>query len=109
MNNVTKEVLTFYDQYDYYFDLSGYSKKRFIEEINFGFDDWTWLDGIKESTVFAFKSNAGSGSVIIVMCISEDNVNLLLFSSDVLLYTNPQSTASYERDKFAKWFKTMLN
>ena len=34
LSNVTKEVLIFYDQYDYYFDLSGYSKKRFVEEIN---------------------------------------------------------------------------
>lgn len=109
LTNVTKEVLTFYDQYDYYFDLSGYSKKRFIEEINYGFDDWTWLYDVKELTVFALKSNAGRGSLIMVMCVSKDNVNLLLFSSDILLHKNPQSTGSYERDKFAKWFKTLLN
>lgn len=109
LTNVTKEVLTFYDQYDYYFDLSGYSKKRFIEEINYGFDDWTWLYDIKELTVFALKSNAGRGSLIMVMCVSKDNVNLLLFSSDILLHKNPQSTSSYERDKFAKWFKTLMN
>jgi hypothetical protein len=109
LTNVTKEVLTFYDQYDYYFDLSGYSKKRFIEEINYGFDDWTWLYDIKELTVFALKSNEGRGSLTMVMCISKDNVNLLLFSSDILLHKNPQSTSSYERDKFAKWFKTLLN
>ena len=109
LTNVTKEVLTFYDQYDYYFDLSGYSKKRFIEEINYGFDDWTWLYDIKELTVFALKSNAGRGSLIMVMCVSKDNVNLLLFSSDILLHKNPQSTGSYERDKFSKWFKTLLN
>lgn len=109
LTNVTKEVLTFYDQYDYYFDLSGYSKKRFIEEINYGFDDWTWLYDIKDLTVFALKSNAGRGSLIMVMCVSKDNVNLILFSSDILLHKNPQSTGSYEKDKFARWFKTLLN
>lgn len=109
LTNVTKEVLTFYDQYDYYFDLSGYSKKRFIEEINYGFDDWTWLYDIKDLTVFALKSNAGRGSLIMVICVSKDNVNLLLFSSDIILHKNPQSTGSYEKDKFARWFKTLLN
>jgi hypothetical protein len=109
LTNVTKEVLTFYDQYDYYFDLSGYSKKGFIEEINYGFDDWSWLYDIKELTVFALKSNAGRGSLIMVMCVSKDNVNLLLFSSDILLHKNPQSTGSYKKDKFTRWFTTLLN
>jgi hypothetical protein len=109
LSNVTKEVLIFYDQYDYYFDLSGYSKKRFVEEINYGFDDWNWLYDIKDLTVFALKSNAGRGSLIMVMCVSKDNVNLLLFSNDILLHKNPQSTRSYENDKFVKWFKTLLN
>ena len=108
LTNVTKEVLTFYDQYSYYFDLSGYSKKRFIEEINYGFDDWKWLYDIKDLTVFALKSNAGRGSLIMVMCVSNDNVNLLLFSNDIMLHENPQSTGSYKKDKFIAWFKTLL-
>jgi hypothetical protein len=107
--SVTKEVLAFYDQYDYYFDLSGYSKKRFIEEINYGFNDWNWLYDIKDLTVFALKSNAGRGSLIMVMCVSKDNVNLLLFSNDILLHNNPQATGSYKKDNFARWFKTLLN
>jgi hypothetical protein len=109
LTNVTKEVLTFYDQYDYYFDLSGYSKKRFIEEINYGFDDWNWLYEIKDLTVFALKSNEGRGSLIMVMCVSKDNVNLLLFSSDILLHENPQRTGTYEKEKFSRWVKTLLN
>ena len=109
LTNVIKEVLTFYEQYDYYFDLSGYSKKRFIEEINYGFDDWNWLYDIKDLTVFALKSNSGRGSLIMVMCVSKENVNLLLFSNDILLYKNPQHINTFEKDKFAKWFKTLLN
>jgi hypothetical protein len=109
LTNVTKEVLTFYDQYNYYFDLSGYSKERFIEEINYGFDEWNWLYDIKDLTVFALKSNAGRGSLIMVMCVSKDNVNLLLFSNDIMLNQNPQSTGSYKRDKFVGWFNTLLN
>ena len=109
LTNVTKEVLTFYNQYNYYFDLSGYSKKRFIDEINYGFDDWKWLYDIKDLAVFALKSNAGRGSFIMVMCVSKDNVNLLLFSNDILLHKNPLSTGSYKKDNFIDWFKTLLN
>lgn len=109
LNNVTKEVLTFYDQYKFYYDLSGYSKKRFIEEIDYGFDDWNWLNDIKDLTVFALRSNTGSGSVVLIMCISKDNVNMVIFSNDILLHRNAQSTGSYHKEKFASWFKTVLN
>lgn len=109
INNIIKEVLTFYDQYDFYFDLSGYSKKRFIEEINYGFDDWNWLNDIEDLSVFAVRTNSGRGSVVMIMCISKDNVNLILFSSDILLHENPQSTGDYDKDKFVSWFKTLLN
>jgi hypothetical protein len=109
LNNVTNEVLVFYEQYNYYFDLSGYSKKRFIEEINYGFNDWNFLYDINELTVFALKSNAGRGSLVMVLIVSNDNVNLLLFSNDILLHENPQGTSSYKKDKFARWFKTLLN
>ncbi|MDP2176491.1 MAG: hypothetical protein Q8K70_11330 [Bacteroidota bacterium] len=109
LENVETEVLTFYDQYPYYFDLSGYNKQRFIKEITFGFDDWTWLNKIETLTVFAYKSNTGQGSVIMLLCVSKDNVNLLLFSNDIMAHKNPQSTSEYERGKFMKWFKTLLN
>lgn len=109
LENVAKEVLTFYNQYNYYFDLSGYSKKRFIEETGYGFDDWSMLNEINELTVFAFKTNMGRGSVIMVLCVSKDNVNLLLFSNDITLHENPQNTGSYKKDKFIDWFTTLLN
>lgn len=108
LNNVTKEVLTFYDQYHYYFDLSGYSKKRFIEEINYGFDDWNWINDINELTVYALRSNSGRGSVVMVLCVTKDNVNLILFSNDIMTHENPQS-GMYYKDKFVGWFKTLLN
>ena len=109
LNNVTDEVLTFYDQYNHYFDLSGYSKKRFIEETNYGFDDWNWLYDVKDLTVFALKSNSGRGSFVMILCVSKDNVNLIMFSNDILLDSNPQSTGDYHKDRFVSLFKTLLN
>ena len=109
MDNITKEVLTFYNQYDYYFDLSGYSKTRFIKEVKYGFDDWSWLNSIKDLTIYAVKSNTGRGSVVMVLCVSKDNVNLLLFSSDILAHKNPHGTNQYEKEKFVDLFKSLLN
>lgn len=109
LSNITKEVVTFYNQYNYYFDLSGFSKKRFIEEINYGFDDWTWLNDIKDLTVYAVRSNTGSSSVVMIICVSRDNVNLILFSSDIMAHENPQATDPYDKDKFVRWFKTIMN
>jgi hypothetical protein len=109
IKNVENEVLTFYEQYPYYFDLSGYSKQRFIKEITFGFDDWTWLNKIEKLTIYAYKSNTESGSVIMLMIVSKENVNLLLFSNDIMAHNNPLSTSENESNKFIKWFKTLLN
>lgn len=109
LNDVTEEVLTFYNHYDYYFDFSGYNKKRFVKEINYGFNDWDWIYDIKNLTVFALRSNTGRGSAVLILCISKDNVNMIIFSNDILLNSNPQTTGSYEKDKFVSWFKTILN
>lgn len=46
MSDVPNEVLKIYDQYKYYFDLTGYTKKRFIKEMEMEFNDWTWLNEI---------------------------------------------------------------
>ena len=107
---VNKEVLKFYDQYKYYYDFSGYSKSRFIEDVHYGFSDWSWLNNINELTVYAMKSNTGYGSLILVVCVSKDNVNLLIFSNDITLTKQlPTMTSPYEENKFSRWFKTLLN
>jgi hypothetical protein len=111
LNNVTKEVLTFYDQYDRYYDFSGFSKDRFIEIFDYGFDDWKWMYDIENLTVFALRSNSGRGSVVIVMCISKNNVNTIIFTNNLEpeLGYNYVSTFKFDKDKFTNWFKTLLN
>lgn len=109
MSDVPNEVLKIYDQYNYYFDLTGYTKKRFIKEMDMGFNDWTWLNEINELTVFALKSNTGYGSYVLVLCVSKDNANMLIFSNNITQRKNPQGTVSYEREKFKNWFETLLN
>ena len=111
---VTSEVLNFYDLYQLYFDGSGFSKDGFIEFIKkFKNNSEGWgdlenkINKIEDLTVFAFKGNSGQGSYVFVMCISKNNVNLIMFSNNY--EPGCISTHSYERDKFARWFKTLLN
>lgn len=114
MNNVTSEVLEFYDFYRRYFDLTGFSKSRFLEMPNFGFDGWEWLNEIEEPTVFAVRSNLGGGSVVLVLCVSRENVNALIFLNNIPMGLGlgpPQSTdhTSRGREQFSRWFRTLLN
>jgi len=108
LNNVTREVLNFYDQYTWYYDYSGFNKNRFIENFDYGFEDWEWLYEIEELTVFALRSNSGGGSIVLVMCISKNNVNTLLFSNNII-DRGSIMTHSSDRNKFSNWFKTILN
>jgi hypothetical protein len=109
LNNVTREVLTFYDQYSRYYDFSGFNKDRFIENFDYGFEDWQWLYDIEELTVFALRSNSGRGSVVLVMCISKNNVNTLIFANNAELGYDYRLTGSYGREQFSNWFKTLLH
>lgn len=107
---VTNEIVKFYNHYEMHYDLSGFSKERFIEEIDYGFDDWNWLNRIDELTVFALRSNTGSGSIILVMFISEKNINLIIFTNEVI-DNNFNYLSNYEsdREKFETWLKTLMN
>ncbi|MCL1969654.1 MAG: hypothetical protein FWF65_08935, partial [Bacteroidetes bacterium] len=114
LDNVTSEVLNFYDQYKYYYDLAGFSKDGFFEFVKKSEKnsiDWKQLkkkiENIEDLTVFAFRGNLGRGSVVFIMCISKDDVNMLLFSNtceaDAII------TSNYNREKFANWFRTLNN
>ena len=71
IEQVTTEVLKFYDHYEMHYDFSGFSKKRFMEDIDYGFEDWKWINEVTDLTVFALRSNMGSGSVVLVMFVSK--------------------------------------
>ena len=111
--NVTNEALTYYDLYRFYLDLTGFNKDGFYEIFKEAVDNpdeckeiKEKIDKIEDLTVFAFKGNSGQGSFVAVMSISKINVNIIMFTN------NPEPgcimTFSSERDKFAKWFKTLL-
>jgi len=109
LENVTNEVLKFYDQYEYYFDLAGFSKDGFFELIeNYEIKSYSWeniknrIFDITDLTVFAFRGNLGRGSMIFVMCISKADVNMLIFAN--AYDTDAITTHRSSREKFKNWF-----
>ena len=99
-----------YDHYEMHYDFSGFSKKRFMEEADYGFDDLKWINEISELTVFALRSNMGRGSIVLVMFVSDVNLNLLIFSNNVVEGDfNYIPNDEYDRGKFENWLKTLMN
>jgi hypothetical protein len=111
LNNVTREVLEFYDQYCMYYDFSGFTQDRLVEHFDYGFKDWQWFYDIKELTIFALRSNSGQGSIVIVMCVSKNNVNAIVFANNFQydLGNSFMMTGAYRKEQFSKWFRTLLN
>lgn len=116
LEEVTHEVLNFYNHYDYYYDGTGYSKAGFLKYF-MKYDDKSqkakdfrkMIQDTQELTVIAFKSNSGKGSEVMVMCIGKENVELVVFSNnleDNALFTSNHSET--ERKKFVEWFNFLL-
>lgn len=117
IENITDKVLDYYDHYKVHYDGSGYNKTGFFKEFekskSFKSVSPSFWKELKQKIIqinspmaFAFKDNSGHGSEVMVMCISKDNVNMIVFSNNY----EPDALLNYstEREKFAKWFKTLL-
>lgn len=103
------EILKFYDHYELHYDFTGYSKERFIKESSYGFDDWKFLNDITALTVLALRSNTGTGSAVLVMFITEKNINLIVFSNEMIEdNVNYIYNSSSERKKFSTWLQTLV-
>jgi len=117
IDSVSSKVLEFYDHYEYYYDGAGYNKDGFVKSFegsqsykNSSTSGWKnfkkKIYEIKDLAVFAIRLNSGQGSVVMVLCISKENVNMIVFSNTY--ERDAIQIIPYEREKFAKWFKTLL-
>ncbi|PPL02677.1 hypothetical protein [Parapedobacter indicus] len=109
IDDVNEKVMDYYDFYDYYYDLTGFSRdgfKAFLEKNTETANSIQWDPAMtfNKPTAFAFKANDGRGSLVIVMLIQKENIDLILFSSN--LEQGAKSATSAERHKFTKWFSS---
>jgi len=86
-------------------------KELFLEYYNYDLKDWNWINDIKESAVFALRAPIKGGSAIMVVCIDKNNFHMVVFSnvydSDANMTYN--GNIENDRNRFEKWFKTLLN
>ena len=114
IDKVFSEVLEFYDLYEYYYDGAGYNKESFwsyFEDYGGKTSGWSDLkskiDEINELTILAFRGNLGRGSIILVISVDKENINLVAFSN--IYDPDAISSDSYSRKKFVRWYKSLLN
>ncbi|MBQ4819163.1 hypothetical protein [Aquimarina sp. MMG016] len=114
IENVTDEVLNYYEFYDFYSDGSGYSKSNFLkmlEKYIDGSDDEHYLrkliNDTEKLTVFALKDNLGQGSVVLIIIINSRGVDIVAFTNN--LEADSILATPYDKEKFKKWFNSLLN
>jgi hypothetical protein len=121
-DSVTKEVLEFYDLYNFYFDFTGFNKEK-LKETYLKYssrdkkdlkedlkEDLNWINDIKERVVFALRTPIEGGSAIMVVCIDKNNFHTIVFSNVYDSGANiTYGDIEKERKRFEKWFKTLLN
>lgn len=115
LENITEEVLKFYDHYDQYHDGAGYSKINFLKTIEkYGDSSESWKNfkqmilKTETLTVFAMRSNTGKGSAVFVICVNKENVNYIIFSNTYEIASETIVHIDSEREKFTKWLQTLL-
>lgn len=117
IENVTSEVLKFYDFYSWYYDGTGFSKDALIKSsspstgvvssiMSAQKDLKKLLFSLNVPTVFAVKGNDGKGSYVVVFYVNEHNIDIIAFSNN-LLGQGSQSTTS-NIGKFRRWFNGLL-
>ncbi|GGG51613.1 hypothetical protein [Bizionia arctica] len=113
IENVTSRVLDIYDVYEYYSDGTGYSKSDFLnimEKYSGNSKNWEELKKtiteIDNLTVFAIKDNLGNGSVILIVMVSPKGVDIVAFTNNYEL--DIINTSPYDKEKFEKWFNSLL-
>ena len=112
--NLTNEVLIFYNHYSFYNDGSGYTKSNFLNAIEKYGDKSDKWNSFKQSilkienlTVFAIRSNTGYGSIVLVICVTKENVNFVSFSNNS--EWGSQLASGIDEKEFSNWFQTLLN
>ena len=112
IEEVNEEILKFYDHYELYLDGAGYNKDSFFKEIGkYGGSSSSWINfkneirKIEELTVFAIRTNSGKGSEVMVLFITKDNINVVVFTNSY--ETGSNICIAHKRDKFTKWLETL--
>jgi hypothetical protein len=121
LQEVYKQILDYYEMYDYYYDLSGFSKEGYFEkyESSNSFkstDKLKWnefkktVNGINELTVSCIKTNDGNTSSVIVFIYSKNNFDAIVFSNKIETghISTYNSNSDTDKRRFLKYLESLL-
>ncbi len=113
LTNVKEKVMEYYDTYKFYVDNTGYDVESFNKFIEI-FGSETKIKKLKDELtksetsklVICVKGNSNNSSVISVIIMSKTNLDIVNFTNGVI--PGLQTTGDYSKNKFEKWFNTLM-
>ncbi len=114
LTDVKGKVMEYFDTYQFYVDNTGYDVESFNKFIEL-FDSETKIKKLKDELsksdtdklVICVKGNSNNSSVISVIIMSKKNLDIINFTNGILT-KGIQPTGSYSKNKFEKWFNTLM-
>lgn len=114
-DEVKNKLLDYYESYKFYYDYTGFTKEGFFDKFKeyiVGNDNSKWevfkksFSQTDELTISSIKGNLGNGSVIMILIVSKNNFDMIVFSNEI--DKGYISTFKWEIDKFIKFYKSLI-
>ena len=120
-DDVQKKLLDYFELYDYYYDLTGFTKNGFYREIENSSwfnqnDNKDWgkfknsISEINELTITSIKNNTLEGSEITILVINKDNFEVITFSNKIYkgFISTSNGIISDYKNRFIKFYKSLV-
>lgn len=100
---IINKVHDLYNQYEYYYDYTGYDKKAFMKE----FTKVKVVEGVNSFVCMAHKFPGDRSSQVWVLAFDKEKVDLIVFTNEISM--GYKHTSDYEWPKFRSWYSDILN
>ena len=121
IDDVSEKLLEYYELYDNYYDISGFSKdgffKKFESSISYKYSDKAkWIElkkailNEKNISISCLKFNEGNSSSVMVYIITKDNFDAIKFSntSEQGRISTYNSNSDSEKQRFIKFYNSLI-
>ena len=115
--DVINKLLEYYENYECYFDFTGFSKQGFLKKyINsiVGNDNKkiellkNSIYKIKDLNITSIKGNLGNGSLIMILIVSKNNFDMIVFSNEPDKGFIITDDSEEGKNKFVKFYNSLI-
>lgn len=116
---VFDKVLSYYEIYNAYYDVSGFNKNVFLNKIENSLklkNKSKWVDfkksisNLKETNIACVKSNDGNSSMVMVLIFNKNNFDAIIFSNELKAgyISTYNSMIEDAKNRFVKFFESLI-